>query len=65
LYDLAADPGEKENLADRHPEVVQRLAVAAGAFDAALQRNRRPLQVVPGPPPPPPGAIRPPPAARE
>ncbi|MFM9091307.1 MAG: sulfatase [Verrucomicrobiota bacterium] len=64
-YDLAADPGEQENLAARQPEVVRRLAAAAGEFDAALQRDRRPLQVVPGPASPPPGAIRPPPAARE
>jgi arylsulfatase A-like enzyme len=65
LYDLAADPGETENLAGRHPEVVQRLAAAAADFDSALQRDRRPLQVVPGHPPPAPGAIRPPAAARE
>jgi hypothetical protein len=60
LYDLAADPGETENLAVRHPEVVRRLAAAASAFDSDLQRDRRPLQVAPGPPPPAPGAIRPP-----
>jgi arylsulfatase A-like enzyme len=58
LYDLAADPGERENLAARHPELVRRLTTTAGDFDAALQRDRRPFQVVPGPPPPPPGAIR-------
>ena len=65
LYDLAADPGETENLAVRHPEVVRRLTAAAAAFDSDLQRDRRPRQVAPGPPPPAPGAIRPPAAARE
>ena len=59
LYDLAADPGEQENLAQRHPDLVQRLDAHARTFDAALQRDRRPLQGVAGPPPPPPGAIRP------
>jgi arylsulfatase A-like enzyme len=60
LYDLSADPGEKENLAERNPEIVNRLATRAREFDAALQRDRRPMQFTPGPPPPPPGAIRPP-----
>ncbi|MFM8338117.1 MAG: sulfatase-like hydrolase/transferase, partial [Opitutaceae bacterium] len=60
LYDLSADPGEKENLAERNPEIVSRLAAQARDFDAALQRDRRPMQFTPGPPPPPPGAIRPP-----
>lgn len=59
LYDLSADPGEKENLAERHPEIVSRLATRAREFDAALQRDRRPMQFTPGPPPPPPGAVRP------
>lgn len=64
LYDLGSDPGEKENVAGRHPELVRRLAAVAGDFDAALQRDRRPLQVVAGPPPPAPGTIRPPAAER-
>jgi len=58
LYDLEADPGEKQNLAAAHPEVVARLAAAVRDFDAALQRDRRPLQIEPGPPPPAPGTIR-------
>lgn len=62
LYDLAADPAERENLAGRHPELVARLTARAGDFDAALQRDRRPMQFTAGPPPPAPGAIRPPPA---
>lgn len=32
LYDLAADPGESENLADTHPEEVGRLAAALEAW---------------------------------
>ncbi len=32
LFNLAADPGERENLAARHPEIVQRLAARLEAF---------------------------------
>ncbi|MFZ9746997.1 MAG: arylsulfatase B [Opitutaceae bacterium] len=32
LFNLAADPGERENLAPRHPEIVQRLAARLDAF---------------------------------
>lgn len=59
LYDLAADPGELRNVAAEHPEVVARLATRMREFDTALQRDRRPMEFVPGPPPPAPGAIRP------
>ena len=36
LFDLAKDPGERENLAAAHPEVVQRLAALAGPVRAEL-----------------------------
>jgi arylsulfatase A-like enzyme len=32
LFNLATDPGERENLASRHPEIVQRLAARLEAF---------------------------------
>jgi arylsulfatase A-like enzyme len=65
LYDLAADPGERHNLAGAHPEIVARLTAAVQDFDAALQRDRRPMEFVPGPPPPAPRAVRPTSAAPE
>ncbi len=58
LYDLAADLGEKNNLAAQHPELVTRLTREARDFDAALRRDQRPMQFVPGPRPPAPGAVR-------
>lgn len=58
LYDLEADIGEKHNVAAAHPDVVTRLAARAREFDAALQRDKRPMQFVPGPPPPAPGTVR-------
>lgn len=36
LYDLGRDPGERASLADRHPEIADRLA---GAIEAALPRT--------------------------
>ncbi len=58
LYDLAADLGEKNNLAAQHPELVTRLTREARDFDAALRRDQRPMHFVPGPRPPAPGAVR-------
>ncbi len=58
LYDLLADPGERSNLAAAHPEVVARLSRDLREFDAALQRDRRPMQIMAGPPPPAPGEVR-------
>ena len=58
LYDLEADLGEKTNVATQHPEVVSRLTRQARTFDAALQRDQRPMQFVAGPPPPAPGTVR-------
>ena len=42
LYDLAADIGEKENLAERHPDVVDRLRGMMERFDKELKANSRP-----------------------
>ena len=58
LYDLSSDIGEKQNVAAQHPEVVARLTREARAFDAALQRDRRPMQILAGTPPPAPGTVR-------
>ncbi|WP_414660577.1 sulfatase family protein [Horticoccus sp. 23ND18S-11] len=58
LYDLESDLGEKQNVAAQHPDVVARLTASARAFDAALQRDSRPMQFVPAPPGPPPGTVR-------
>ncbi len=58
LYDLNGDVGETRNVAAQHPEVVARLNQLARDFDAALQRDRRPMQFEPGPPAPAPQAIR-------
>ncbi|CAG7654336.1 sulfatase [Paenibacillus allorhizosphaerae] len=38
LYDLAADPGEKTNLASRHPELVQALTAKIRSFDQNMKR---------------------------
>ncbi len=58
LYDLEADIGETKNLAASHPELVARLTSHMRDFDAALQRDKRPMQFVSGPPPPAPGTVR-------
>jgi hypothetical protein len=58
LYDLAHDIGEKQNVAAQHPEVVARLTKLAHEFDAELQRNKRPMEFVPGPVPPAPQTVR-------
>jgi hypothetical protein len=36
LYDLDADPGEKTDLASRHPDVATRLAAAAADWNRGL-----------------------------
>ncbi len=36
LYDLEADPGEQENLAGEHPDIVKRLEAAAGEWGKGL-----------------------------
>jgi arylsulfatase A-like enzyme len=42
LFDLDADPGETMDLSALHPDVVSELMGAAAAFDADLEKNRRP-----------------------
>jgi arylsulfatase A-like enzyme len=58
LYDLERDPGERDNVAALNVEVAERLTLLANEFDAALQRDRRPMEIVAGPAPPAPGTIR-------
>jgi len=58
LYDLESDLGETKNVAAQNPEIVARLTRAAREFDAALQRDQRPMQFVAGPPPPAPETVR-------
>jgi hypothetical protein len=42
LIDLEADVGEKNNLADKHPEVVKRLKARMEAFQKGLGKLPRP-----------------------
>jgi len=42
LYDLEADITEKNNLADKHPEIVKRLTDMMEEFDRELKANARP-----------------------
>ncbi len=42
LYDLEADIGEKNNLADAHPEIVERLTGVMRQFDRSLKASSRP-----------------------
>ena len=57
LYDLAADPGESQNLAEKHPEIVGRLTRALDDMRAEIGdtrrgikgRNTRPHAIVPNP----------------
>ena len=52
LYDLQADIGESNNLADRHPDVVRRLKALMDAFDEEVTRNARPVGQAPPEPTP-------------
>jgi arylsulfatase A len=58
LYDLSRDPGESKNVAAQNIEVIEQLTARAYQFDTALQRDRRPMQIVEGPVPPAPQTIR-------
>jgi hypothetical protein len=43
LYNLEADIGETNNLAQAHPEVVAGLRALVDAYDAGLKANSRPV----------------------
>ena len=46
LYDLAADIGEKHDLAAQRPDLVSSLTERGRAFDAALAKTRRPAATI-------------------
>ncbi len=46
LYDLATDIGEKNNLAEQHPDVVDRLRKLLQDHNAEINKNQRPQGVV-------------------
>ena len=41
LYDLETDIGEAKNVAEKNPQVVQRLQTMAREFDKDLKQNKR------------------------
>ena len=43
LYDLYADAGEKFDIKERHPEVLEKLTAQAKTFVEELKKNTRPL----------------------
>ncbi len=43
LYNLEVDIGERDNLADSHPEIVDRLSQKMMTFDAELNQHARPV----------------------
>jgi arylsulfatase A-like enzyme len=46
LFNLADDPGEKTDLAARHPDVVARLRAEAAQREAEITRNKRPAGTI-------------------
>ena len=46
LYDLKADVSEKNNIADKYPEIVKRLTDTMQTFDRELKANARPAGIV-------------------
>jgi arylsulfatase A len=46
LYDLQADIGEKNNVADQHGDVVERLKGLLSSFDKDIKKNSRPVGLV-------------------
>ncbi len=51
LYDLEADLGERDNLADKHPDRVKAMKAALDAHVANLRKNIRPAAFVENPKP--------------
>ena len=47
LYDIHADPGQKTNIAQQHPEVVSRLSAFYDQWWKRLAPDQRPLQAIP------------------
>jgi arylsulfatase A-like enzyme len=43
LYDLEADPGERVNLVDDHPQLVEKLKQMAADFASELEKTRKPM----------------------
>jgi arylsulfatase A-like enzyme len=43
LYDLDADPGERVNLIDHHPEAAEKLKKMAAAFSSELEASKKPM----------------------
>lgn len=42
LFDLSSDPEEKINLANKHPDIVKKLATMGKSFDDELKKDARP-----------------------
>jgi len=58
LYDLTKDIGEKTDVADEHPKVVERMLNQARRFDQKFQGQISPALYLPGPRPPAHGQVR-------
>jgi len=43
LYDLDADPGERVNVIDRYPEIVQKMLGLAATFSSDLEAGKKPM----------------------
>jgi arylsulfatase len=46
LFDLTNDPEEEINLADKHPDIVEKMTDLAKKFDVELKKDARPCGVV-------------------
>jgi len=40
LFDLSEDPGETKNIADNHPEIVQRMTKDLEAWTASVKQSK-------------------------